>query len=92
MRTNYSVKIQFLKFLFQNRYVADFEYPYSIYPPYCAGAFYLMKFNVMLKLIQLFEQEFHRNYLWIEDVFLTGMQIHNFGNFRKSKFDFNFYS
>ena len=29
-----------------------------------------MKINVMLKLIQLFEQEFHRNYLWIEDVFL----------------------
>ena len=41
-----------------------------------------MKFNVMLKLIQLFEQEFHRNYLWIEDVFLTGKQIISaiFGN------------
>ena len=48
------------------------EYPYSKYPPYCHGPFYLMSYNAMLQLIDLFEQEYHRNYIWIEDIFLTG--------------------
>ena len=34
-----------------------------------------MNINVMNKLINLFEEEFGRNYLWIEDVFLTGMYL-----------------
>ena len=49
------------------------EYPYSKYPPYCHGPFYLMSYNAMLQLIDLFEQEYHRNYIWIEDIFLTGI-------------------
>ena len=60
------------------RSVPLYEYLYSHYPPYCAGAFYFMNINVMNKLINLFEEEFGRNYLWIEDVFLTGMYIPNF--------------
>ena len=32
-----------------------------------------MNYNVMLQLIELFEQEYHRNYIWMEDVFLTGI-------------------
>ena len=63
--------------LFPPRSVPLYEYLYSHYPPYCAGAFYFMNINVMNKLINLFEEEFGRNYLWIEDVFLTG----NFKNF-----------
>ena len=66
--------------LFFPRSVPLYEYLYSHYPPYCAGAFYFMNINVMNKLINLFEEEFGRNYLWIEDVFLTGMYIPNFKN------------
>ena len=65
--------------LFPPRSVPLYEYLYSHYPPYCAGAFYFMNINVMNKLINLFEEEFGRNYLWIEDVFLTGMYL-NFKN------------
>ena len=32
-----------------------------------------MSKKTMVRLIHLFEQEFHRNYIWIEDVFLTGI-------------------
>ena len=51
------------------------EYPYPMYPPYCQGAFYLLHLTVAEELYVLFEEEFHRNYLWIEDVFLTGVFI-----------------
>ena len=51
------------------------EYPYPLYPPYCQGAFYLLHLTVAEELYLLFEEEFHRNYLWIEDVFLTGIFI-----------------
>ena len=48
------------------------EYPYSLYPTYCRGNFYLMDVYVTSKLISLFEIEHGRNYVWIEDVFITG--------------------
>ena len=51
------------------------EYAYPLYPPYCQGAFYLLHLTVAEELYLLFEEEFHRNYLWIEDVFLTGIFI-----------------
>ena len=46
-----------------------------MYPPYCKGPFYLLHLTVAEELYRLFEEEFHRNYLWIEDVFLTGVFI-----------------
>ena len=49
------------------------EYPYANYPPYCQGAFYLFHLTVSEKICTLFEEEYHKNYLWIEDVYLTGM-------------------
>ena len=49
------------------------EYPYPMYPSYCQGAFYLLPLQIAEKLYKLFEEEFHRNYLWIEDVYLTGL-------------------
>ena len=73
--------------LFPPRSVPLYEYLYSHYPPYCAGAFYFMNINVMNKLINLFEEEFGRNYLWIEDVFLTGMYL-NFKNSSRTCFTF----
>ena len=52
------------------------EYPYSHYPTHCQGLFYLMDIHVTSKLIDLFEIEYHRNYVWIEDVFITGTNNH----------------
>jgi hypothetical protein len=60
---------------FFSRLVSLDEYPYPLYPPYCQGAFYLLHLTVAEELYLLFEEEFHRNYLWIEDVFLTGVFI-----------------
>ena len=60
------------------------EYPYSHYPTYCQGLFYLMDIHVISKLISLFEIEYGRNYVWIEDVFITGtldVDIYHSSNF-----------
>ena len=54
------------------RHVGLDEYPYSHYPTHCQGLFYLMDIHVTSKLINLFEIEYGRNYVWIEDVFITG--------------------
>ena len=54
------------------RHVGMDEYPYSHYPTHCQGLFYLMDIHVISKLISLFEIEYGRNYVWIEDVFITG--------------------
>ena len=54
------------------RYVSKEMYPYDYYPPFCMGAFYMFHISVVEKLFKLFEEEYHRNYLWIEDVYLTG--------------------
>ena len=54
------------------RAVSKEEYPYKIYPPYCQGALYLFDIHTSEQLCHLFEMELHRNYVWIEDVFITG--------------------
>ena len=54
------------------RHVGLDDYPYSHYPTHCQGLFYLLDIHVTSKLINLFEIEYHRNYVWIEDVFITG--------------------
>ena len=56
------------------------EYPYSHYPTHCQGLFYLMDIHVISKLISLFEIEYGRNYVWIEDVFITGTYINDYKN------------
>ena len=53
------------------------EYPYSHYPTQCSGLFYLMDIYDTSKLISLFEIEYGRNYVWIEDVFITGINNYN---------------
>jgi len=53
--------------------VSKEEYPYKIYPPYCQGALYLFDIHTSEQLCHLFEMELHRNYVWIEDVFITGI-------------------
>ena len=58
--------------LYNFRAVSKEEYPYKIYPPYCQGALYLFDIHTSEQLCHLFEMELHRNYVWIEDVFITG--------------------
>ena len=58
------------------RAVSKEEYPYKIYPPYCQGALYLFDIHTSEQLCHLFEMELHRNYVWIEDVFITGYFIY----------------
>ena len=48
------------------------EYPYSKYPDFCQGAFYLMQISTAEKLYDLFQTEFFKNFIWMEDVLLTG--------------------
>ena len=48
------------------------EYPYSRYPDFCQGAFYLMQRSTAEKLYDLFQTEFFKNFIWMEDVLLTG--------------------
>ena len=54
------------------RYISIAEYPYQKFPYYCEGAFYLFHIQTAEKLYKLFEKELYRNYIWIEDVYLTG--------------------
>ena len=51
------------------------EYPYSLYPPYCQGALYLMNFQTLKTIYNLLEEEYHRNYIWVEDVLFTGTVV-----------------
>ena len=60
------------------RAVSKEEYPYKIYPPYCQGALYLFDINTAQSLCNLFEMELHRNYVWIEDVYITGKNMNYF--------------
>ena len=55
------------------RYISTKEYPYSKYPDFCQGAFYLFNLSTMEKLYDLFQTELHKNFIWMEDVFLTGI-------------------
>lgn len=69
----YNASLPFRRNSDQKWLVSIDEYPYPLYPPYCQGAFYLLHLTVAEKLYELFEEEYHRNYLWIEDVFLGGI-------------------
>ena len=54
------------------------EYPYPKYPDFCQGAFYLLHLYTAEKLYYLFQMEFHKNFIWMEDVFLTGKSDYYF--------------
>ena len=65
---DYEPKMNFFHF----RYTSNRTYPYSLWPPYCQGAFYLFDTHVNAKLFDLFQAEYPHNFVWIEDVYLTG--------------------
>lgn len=46
------------------------QYPYSLYPPFCQGVMWLAATNLLPKLLQASQ---HVDFLWIDDVYLTGV-------------------
>jgi hypothetical protein len=50
-------------------YVTVSEYPYTTYPPYCAGFAYVMSADVNRKL---YEASGSVPFLWVDDVYVTG--------------------
>ena len=53
-------------------YIPWYLYPDDKYPRYCYGPMYILSVSSIKKLTWLFESEF-KNFLWIEDVYLTGI-------------------
>ncbi|KAL6733523.1 hypothetical protein Aduo_004165 [Ancylostoma duodenale] len=51
-------------------YVAIHEYPYDLYPPYCLGWSYIATLSAINYTLQ---QAHLCRFLWLEDVFLTGI-------------------
>ena len=54
-------------------YVSKKEYLQDEYPPFCVGTTYIMSLTVATYLVDLFKASFKENYLWIEDVYITGI-------------------
>ncbi|KAL1470275.1 hypothetical protein MTO96_040532 [Rhipicephalus appendiculatus] len=50
-------------------YVSRKDYGSKVYPPYCAGAAFIMQPSV---LFALYEASSHVPYLWVDDVYITG--------------------
>ena len=42
------------------------------FPEYCSGPMYMMTISALEKITKLFEQEYKNQFIWIEDVLLTG--------------------
>ena len=54
------------------------EYIWNEFPTFCVGFFYLMSKNTAIQLLTKFEEAPRQNYIWIEDVYLTGLLLNNF--------------
>ena len=53
------------------------EYIWNEFPTFCVGFFYLMSKNTAIQLLTKFEEAPRQNYIWIEDVYLTGLLLNN---------------
>uniref|UniRef100_A0A224YN57 Hexosyltransferase n=1 Tax=Rhipicephalus zambeziensis TaxID=60191 RepID=A0A224YN57_9ACAR len=51
-------------------YVSQNDYALRVYPPYCAGAAFIMQPSV---LFALYETSSHVPYFWVDDVYITGI-------------------
>ena len=49
------------------------EWPYDNYPEYCLGVTYMMSPKVMEKLLSSFKKTMKENYIWMEDIYITGI-------------------
>lgn len=49
------------------------EYPNKTYPSYCSGIAYFLSPDVLVRLHVEANKKFSRNFLWIDDLFVTGI-------------------
>ncbi|KAK8774163.1 hypothetical protein V5799_011305 [Amblyomma americanum] len=54
-------------------YVTKEEYPDDMYPPYCPGAFVIMRASVLAHMCEAIERV---RFFWIDDVYATGLLRH----------------
>ena len=62
-----------------SRFVPKYQYLEKKFPPYCSGPLYILTIPALEKLVQVFEQEFERNFNWMDDVYQAGV-LANLGN------------
>ena len=53
-------------------YIPTFLYPNKTYPDQCEGPMYILSVPALKKIKKLFEEGFRNNFIWLEDVYLTG--------------------
>lgn len=55
------------------RYISKVEWDKNTYPPFCWGPIYIMEPTQAYLLFQIFKQTLKEFYIWIEDVYITGI-------------------
>ena len=68
-----SILILKLIFPYSKWYISYFEWIDDLFWPYCSGSAYILTPQIGSKLFQTFLRTFKENYVWIEDVYLTGI-------------------
>ena len=64
------------------------EWMEKTFPDYCSGSAYVLTPNIGENLFQTFLRLFKDNYIWIEDVYLTGQQSDLKNQIRKKELHF----
>ena len=49
------------------------EWPYDHFPDYCVGLTYLVSPENIKKLFNTFKSSMDQSYIWMEDVYITGI-------------------
>ena len=55
------------------RFTSTVAYPFKYYPPYCAGAAYLIAIHTVDAVEKLLSINHRHNYVPVEDVYFTGI-------------------
>lgn len=53
-------------------YIPYYIYPENSYPPYCYGPLYILTVPTIETTLQVVTEDFKQDFLWLEDVYLTG--------------------
>jgi len=54
-------------------YITKMEWPYDHFPDYCMGFSYLVSPENIKKLFNTFKSSMDQSYIWMEDVYITGI-------------------
>ena len=54
-------------------YISYLDWPKDTFPGFCVGPSYILSIKTATKLYKAFEEVFEDNFLWIEDVYITGI-------------------